>query len=75
MVDFKVWFCFYVCVCCLVRRMRGGRRLWESKDDRKWGHDKFEEITLQERQYKEVMIDFCELIGTNFFNFLFCLLK
>jgi len=55
--------------------MRGGRRLWESKDDRKWGHDKFEEITLQERQYKEVMIDFCELIGTNFFNFLFCLLK
>ncbi|KAG4945025.1 hypothetical protein JHK87_041032 [Glycine soja] len=35
------------------RRMRGGRRLWESKDDRKWGHDKFEEITLQERHYKE----------------------
>ncbi|KAJ1404088.1 Btz domain [Sesbania bispinosa] len=34
-------------------RMRGGRRLWESKDDRKWGHDKFEEITLQERHYKE----------------------
>ncbi|XP_061338529.1 protein MLN51 homolog [Gastrolobium bilobum] len=35
------------------RRMRGGRRLWESKDDRKWGHDKFEEITLQDRHYKE----------------------
>ncbi|XP_020964095.1 protein CASC3 [Arachis ipaensis] len=35
------------------RRMRGGRRLWESKDDRKWGHDKYEEITSQERHYKE----------------------
>ncbi|CAA0824442.1 CASC3/Barentsz eIF4AIII binding [Striga hermonthica] len=27
------------------RRMLGGRKLWESKDDRKWGHDKFEELT------------------------------
>ncbi|XP_039045892.1 protein MLN51 homolog isoform X2 [Hibiscus syriacus] len=35
------------------RRMRGGRNLWESKNDRKWGHDKFEEMTLQEKQYKE----------------------
>ncbi|XP_024030466.1 protein MLN51 homolog [Morus notabilis] len=35
------------------RRTHGGRRLWESKDDRKWGHDKFEEITLQERHYQE----------------------
>ncbi|GMI93825.1 CASC3/Barentsz elF4AIII-binding protein [Hibiscus trionum] len=35
------------------RRMRGGRKLWDSKDDRKWGHDKFEEMTLQEKQYKE----------------------
>ncbi|KAK8608472.1 hypothetical protein V6N13_023895 [Hibiscus sabdariffa] len=35
------------------RRMRGGRHLWESKDDGKWGHDKFEEMTLQEKQYKE----------------------
>ncbi|GMI78056.1 CASC3/Barentsz elF4AIII-binding protein [Hibiscus trionum] len=35
------------------RRMRGGRQLWESKDDEKWGHDKFEEMTLQEKQYKE----------------------
>ncbi|KAL4388462.1 hypothetical protein GQ457_09G007270 [Hibiscus cannabinus] len=34
------------------RRMRGGRNLWDSKDDRKWGHDKFEEMTLQEKQYK-----------------------
>ncbi|KAJ7951817.1 CASC3/barentsz eIF4AIII-binding protein [Quillaja saponaria] len=35
------------------RRILGGRRLWESKDDRKWGHDKFEEMTLQERHYEE----------------------
>ncbi|KAE9588042.1 putative Btz domain-containing protein [Lupinus albus] len=35
------------------RRMNGGRRLWESKDERKWGHDKFEEITLQERHSNE----------------------
>ncbi|KAI4355674.1 hypothetical protein L6164_004422 [Bauhinia variegata] len=36
------------------RRTHGGRRLWESKDDRKWGHDKFEEMTLQERHHGEV---------------------
>lgn len=35
------------------RRTQGGRKLWESKDDRKWGHDKFEELTLQERHYQE----------------------
>ncbi|XP_019436403.1 PREDICTED: uncharacterized protein DDB_G0283697-like [Lupinus angustifolius] len=35
------------------RRMNDGRRLWESKDDGKWGHDKFEEITVQERHSKE----------------------
>ncbi|KAI4329279.1 hypothetical protein L6164_021562 [Bauhinia variegata] len=34
-------------------RTHGGRRLWESKDDRKWGHDKFEEMTLQEKHYEE----------------------
>lgn len=38
-----------------IRRTQGGRKLWESKDDRKWGHDKFEEITLQERHYDEVL--------------------
>lgn len=37
--------------------MLGGRKLWESKDDRKWGHDKFEELTLQERDHEEV--NFC----------------
>ncbi|KAK1360159.1 Btz domain-containing protein [Heracleum sosnowskyi] len=30
------------------RRNLGARNLWESKDDRKWGHDKFEEMTTQE---------------------------
>ncbi|XWS19029.1 hypothetical protein CRYUN_Cryun32bG0095800 [Craigia yunnanensis] len=35
------------------RKTHGGRKLWESKDDRKWGHDKFEEMTLQEKHYEE----------------------
>ncbi|XP_021298581.1 protein CASC3 isoform X2 [Herrania umbratica] len=35
------------------RRTHGGRKLWESKDDRKWGHDKFEEMTLQEKHYED----------------------
>ncbi|KAF8025571.1 hypothetical protein BT93_F2418 [Corymbia citriodora subsp. variegata] len=35
------------------RRTFGGRKLWESKDERKWGHDKFEEMTMQERRYDE----------------------
>ncbi|GMP34633.1 hypothetical protein CsSME_00007422 [Camellia sinensis var. sinensis] len=34
-------------------RTLGERKLWESKDDRKWGHDKFEEMTLQERRYEK----------------------
>ncbi|KAJ4952432.1 hypothetical protein NE237_029264 [Protea cynaroides] len=34
------------------RRTPGGRKLWESKDDRKWGHDKFEEMNLQETHYE-----------------------
>ncbi|ESQ27028.1 hypothetical protein EUTSA_v10018298mg [Eutrema salsugineum] len=33
------------------RRMRGGRRLWQSRDERKWGHDKYEEMNTQEKQY------------------------
>lgn len=36
------------------RRNLGARNLWESKDDRKWGHDKFEEMTTQEMHYGEV---------------------
>lgn len=35
------------------RRTFGGRKLWESKDDRKWGHDKFEEMNMREKQYEE----------------------
>ncbi|KAK4780250.1 hypothetical protein SAY87_016356 [Trapa incisa] len=35
------------------RRTFAGRRLWESKDERKWGHDKFEEMSMQERHYDE----------------------
>ncbi|GAB4850164.1 hypothetical protein Ancab_029459 [Ancistrocladus abbreviatus] len=35
------------------RRTFGGRKLWESKDDRKWGHDKFEEMNMQERHFEE----------------------
>jgi len=35
------------------RRTFVGKRLWESKDERKWGHDKFEEITVQDRHYEE----------------------
>ncbi|KAK4428072.1 protein MLN51 [Sesamum alatum] len=35
------------------RRTLGGRKLWESKDDRKWGHDKFEELTMQERHHEQ----------------------
>ncbi|KAJ6342615.1 hypothetical protein OIU78_010533, partial [Salix suchowensis] len=34
------------------RRTLGQRKLWESKDNKKWGHDKFEEMTLQERHYE-----------------------
>ncbi|KAG6575555.1 Protein MLN51-like protein, partial [Cucurbita argyrosperma subsp. sororia] len=39
--------------CALEWRTHGGRRLWESKDDMKWGHDKFEEMSLQERHRDE----------------------
>ncbi|KAL2932479.1 Protein MLN51-like protein [Bienertia sinuspersici] len=35
------------------RRTFGGRKLWESKDERKWGHDKFEELNTEERHYDE----------------------
>ncbi|EOA34989.1 hypothetical protein CARUB_v10020081mg [Capsella rubella] len=33
------------------RRMRGGRRLWQSRDERKWGHDKYEQVNTHEKQY------------------------
>lgn len=39
-----------------LRQIHGGRSLWEAKDNRKWGHDKYEEITLHEKHYEEVII-------------------
>ena len=38
----------------IFRRMPGGQRLWESKDDRAWVHDRFEEMNLQDSQYDKV---------------------
>ncbi|XP_021731952.1 protein MLN51 homolog isoform X2 [Chenopodium quinoa] len=35
------------------RRTFGGRKLWESKDERKWGHDKFEEMNTSDRHFEE----------------------
>lgn len=60
---------FYYCL--LIRRTPGGRKLWESKDDRKWGHDKFEEMTMQDRHYEEVSGLFMRimLIFTALFHF------
>ncbi|KAF8117929.1 hypothetical protein N665_0008s0266 [Sinapis alba] len=34
-------------------RMRGGRRLWPTRDERKWGHDKYDEMNTQEKQYNK----------------------
>lgn len=36
------------------RRTFGNRKLWGSRDDRKWGHDKFEEMNIQDRHHEEV---------------------
>ncbi|KAL1203558.1 MLN51-like protein [Cardamine amara subsp. amara] len=33
------------------RRMRGGRKSWGSGEERKWGHDKFEEMNTREKHY------------------------
>lgn len=63
----------------VLRRTPGGRKLWESKDDRKWGHDKFEELTVQERSYEEVNIHYFRymLVAVHLYScvwtlFLFC---
>ncbi|KAI8544405.1 hypothetical protein RHMOL_Rhmol08G0293900 [Rhododendron molle] len=37
------------------RTLGGGRNLWESRDNKKWGHDKFEEMTLHDRPHEEGM--------------------
>ena len=44
------------------RRTHGGRKLWESKDDRKWGHDKFEEMSLHERHHEEVIVVYINIL-------------
>ena len=33
------------------RRNAGGRKLWESKDEKPWVHDRFEELKLSEDNY------------------------
>ncbi|KAM0944797.1 putative Btz domain, protein MLN51 plant [Dioscorea sansibarensis] len=35
------------------RRLPGGRKLWESKDNQAWVHDRFEELNLQDAGYGE----------------------
>ncbi|XP_006646061.1 protein MLN51 homolog [Oryza brachyantha] len=35
------------------RRMFGGRKLWDAKDDQAWVHDRFEEMNLQEERYED----------------------
>ncbi|XP_019091393.1 PREDICTED: uncharacterized protein LOC104740215 isoform X3 [Camelina sativa] len=35
------------------RRTRGGRRPWESGEERKWGHDKFEEMNTRDKNYDQ----------------------
>ncbi|AEE29299.1 CASC3/Barentsz eIF4AIII binding protein [Arabidopsis thaliana] len=37
------------------RRMRGGRRQWGSGEERKWGHDKFEEMNTGEKHSDQRM--------------------
>lgn len=36
--------------------------MWESKDDRKWGHDKFEEMSLHERHHEEVIVVYINIL-------------
>ncbi|BAD52900.1 glycine-rich protein-like [Oryza sativa Japonica Group] len=35
------------------RRMFGGRKLWDAKDDQAWVHDRFEEMNLHEEHYED----------------------
>ncbi|KAG1346255.1 putative protein MLN51 [Cocos nucifera] len=38
----------------VLRRMFGGRKLWDPKDDHAWVHDRFEEMNLKDTRYDEV---------------------
>ena len=33
----------------LTRRMLGGKKLWDAKDDQVWSHDRFEEMNVHDR--------------------------
>ncbi|WVZ69862.1 hypothetical protein U9M48_018585 [Paspalum notatum var. saurae] len=35
------------------RRMFGGRKLWDAKDDQAWVHDRFEEMNLRDDRYED----------------------
>ncbi|KAF8670903.1 hypothetical protein HU200_050170 [Digitaria exilis] len=35
------------------RRMFGGRKLWDAKDDQAWVHDRFEEMNFQDDRYED----------------------
>ncbi|XBI18018.1 protein MLN51 homolog [Aegilops tauschii subsp. strangulata] len=35
------------------RRMLGGRKLWDAKDDQAWVHDRFEEMNVHEERYED----------------------
>ncbi|GJM94016.1 hypothetical protein PR202_ga10625 [Eleusine coracana subsp. coracana] len=35
------------------RRMFGGRKLWDAKDDQAWVHDRFEEMNLHDERYED----------------------
>lgn len=61
----------------LFRRTRGGRKLWESRDDSKWGHDKFEEMTSQERHYDVVNFSYMSYLHKccNSFSFFSSVLR
>jgi hypothetical protein len=39
------------------RRMFGGRKLWDAKDDQAWVHDRFEEMNLQDDRYEVIAHD------------------
>lgn len=52
------------------RRMFGGRKLWDPKDERAWVHDRFEEMNLQDAQYDEVCCDRVFLWHSSHFHFI-----
>ena len=37
--------------------MLGGRKLWDSKDDQAWVHDRFEEMVMHDGPYEVIAHD------------------